>query len=99
MSSFKPESRERDGSAGPGADALVATEALVANIWREVLEVEDIRPEDDFLDLGGDSLHAFRIITAIADKLHVQLELGEFLEHQTVRELVRYLEARSQAAG
>ena len=39
-----------------------STEATLAEIWSEVLERGDLGPEDDFFELGGDSLLAIWLI-------------------------------------
>ncbi|MFI7287515.1 amino acid adenylation domain-containing protein [Streptomyces anulatus] len=43
------------------------TSALAA-IWRDVLGVEEISPDDDFWDLGGNSLYAIRIGTLARER-------------------------------
>ncbi|MFI1245841.1 amino acid adenylation domain-containing protein [Streptomyces anulatus] len=50
--------------AAPAAEASEAPEApavVLAGIWRDVFGVEEIGPDDDFWDLGGNSLYAIRI--------------------------------------
>ncbi|WP_077000520.1 non-ribosomal peptide synthetase [Variovorax sp. KK3] len=44
--------------------ALVGSQLQLAKIWADVLKIEvsDIRPSDNFFDLGGDSLLAMRVI-------------------------------------
>jgi amino acid adenylation domain-containing protein len=39
--------------------------ALVARIWCDVLQVASIEPEDDFFDLGGDSLRAIALMVEL----------------------------------
>ena len=38
-------------------------ERLLARIWAEVLQLDEVGVEDDFLDLGGDSLLAARVVS------------------------------------
>ncbi|MGW9434791.1 type I polyketide synthase [Streptomyces sp. NPDC055607] len=48
--------------ADPGAGSAAAgVAAVLAGIWAEVLGVETVRPDDDFFDLGGDSMLASRV--------------------------------------
>ncbi|MFI1222524.1 MULTISPECIES: amino acid adenylation domain-containing protein [unclassified Streptomyces] len=52
----------RTPAAAPGeASHEAGPAAVLAAIWREVLGVEAIGPDDDFWDLGGNSLYAIRI--------------------------------------
>ena len=45
----------------------------LASIWQEVLGVEVIDPEDDFFDLGGNSLTAMRIVSRIQDVFSLEM--------------------------
>ena len=51
-----------------GHDADLASnqvaETLLA-IWQSILHISEIKPDDDFFDLGGDSLAAIRVLTQI----------------------------------
>ena len=39
--------------------------ATVLLIWQSVLHISEIKPDDDFFDLGGDSLGAIRVLEGI----------------------------------
>ncbi|SEP53567.1 non-ribosomal peptide synthetase [Amycolatopsis saalfeldensis] len=47
-------------------------EHKVFEIWCEALERDDFGVEDDFFELGGDSLHAVRIFGRLNDELGIQ---------------------------
>jgi acyl-CoA synthetase (AMP-forming)/AMP-acid ligase II len=61
-----------------------ATERLVAGIWAEVLGLDPVGAEDDFLSLGGDSILATRIITRLAATLRLDLSVAVCFEAPTV---------------
>jgi len=63
----------RPALAAPFVAPRGPLETLVAGIWQEVLGVEPIGVQDAFLDLGGDSLAAARIVTLLQP--HVPLDL------------------------
>jgi thioesterase domain-containing protein/acyl carrier protein len=63
------------------------TEATVAAIWSELLERGDIGPEDDFFELGGDSLLAVWLVEEIAQRTGRDLPLSLLLERATIRHL------------
>jgi amino acid adenylation domain-containing protein len=73
-------------------------EIAIANIWTEVLGVEDVAPDDDFFELGGDSLGAVRMLAALEDELLVQVDFTDFLDGPTVGALAAVVE-RLLAAG
>ncbi|MFH8669868.1 amino acid adenylation domain-containing protein [Streptomyces anulatus] len=52
----------------PAAEAPEAPAAVLAGIWRDVFGVEEIGPDDDFWDLGGNSLYAIRIGTLARER-------------------------------
>ncbi|KPD14514.1 hypothetical protein ADM96_39270, partial [Burkholderia sp. ST111] len=63
-----------DRAALPAPDATVAdehvepstpAEALLAQIWRDVLGVERVGAHDDFFGLGGHSLLAVRVLSRV----------------------------------
>ncbi len=64
--------------------------ALVA-IWERVLAVSGISIEDDFGDLGGDSINIIRLLNAIAAELGVRIAFREFYGHSTVAELAGHI--------
>jgi amino acid adenylation domain-containing protein len=63
------------------------TEAEIAQVWEEVLEIEGVGVEDDFVELGGDSLVASRILVRIAERCRVEPTLARLFEARTVAEL------------
>ena len=76
-----------------------AVEKLVADIWVEVLKVEPVGAEDDFLDLGGDSVLATRLVSRIRDQLDVELSVASFFEAPTVATQARVIEDILLAEG
>jgi hypothetical protein len=73
-----------------------STEAEIAQVWEEVLEIEGVGVEDDFVELGGDSLLASRILSRIADRCRVEPTLAGLFVARTVAELsVEVLQARA----
>ncbi|HSD40139.1 MAG TPA: acyl carrier protein [Rhodocyclaceae bacterium] len=51
-----------------GNDAdVVSTQvaSTLRKIWQGILHISDIKPDDDFFELGGDSLAAIRVLVEI----------------------------------
>jgi amino acid adenylation domain-containing protein len=84
-----------------GEEPRTETEVLLANIWAENLELSDIGREDDFFDLGGDSLKGAVVAAQVHAALGVDLSLGEIADHPTVSTLATYIDRgrRAGAAG
>jgi amino acid adenylation domain-containing protein len=71
------------GTARPElATAFVAPrtplEAALAAVWRDVLGLDEVGVDDAFLDLGGDSLLATRLVNRVRGELGVEVDLAEF---------------------
>jgi amino acid adenylation domain-containing protein len=80
------------GNAVP-ARAATATDDLTApltEIWSDILGVP-VGPDDDFFELGGNSLFAVRITAALRARGLPPLRLRELYRHPTIRETVASL--------
>ena len=51
----------------------------LSGIFRRVLEAEEVDAESDFFALGGDSLLATRVLSAIARGCGVELTFDDFV--------------------
>jgi thioesterase domain-containing protein/malonyl CoA-acyl carrier protein transacylase/acyl carrier protein len=80
---------EDDGPLSRSSRAMRALpadpiERALAEIFGEVLGVGGVRAEDNFFDLGGNSLIAFRLRTKIEDRLRVSLPVHALVESPTL---------------
>jgi phthiocerol/phenolphthiocerol synthesis type-I polyketide synthase E len=80
---------------GPDADRSATdprtpVERTIAEVWREVLRVQHVGIDDDFFELGGQSLHATRVLARLRPALGPdasRLTIMDVFDHSTVREL------------
>jgi acyl carrier protein len=70
------------------------TESAIAEIWRDMLGVGDVGVHDNFLELGGDSLLATRLVSRMRDAFRVDLPIRLFFEASTVAELAEAVRER-----
>jgi acyl carrier protein len=61
-------------------------EREVVRVWGQVLGVAEVPPGAEFLDLGGDSIGALRVVNRLRASLKVELSMADFLTAATVRE-------------
>ena len=66
-------------------------ERRVAAIWSAQLDVQSVGVNDDFLELGGDSLSALGIISAIETEFGRPLDVYELMSAGSVRPLADLL--------
>ena len=75
-----------------------ATERTIAGIWEELLEMRPVGIRDHFLDLGGDSLTAVRLIVRIWQCFGIQVDFRSIFDYPTVAELAAEVEALREPA-
>lgn len=82
----EPEPAPRSLQVG-SATPMGEVEATLAAIWRRVLSVESVGVDDDFFELGGNSLLAVFAVSE-ANKQGLALTLGQLLRSPTIAGLV-----------
>jgi amino acid adenylation domain-containing protein len=89
---------DRQSLPAPFADRAVyvaprtAIEEVVAGIWSDVLEVEEVGVESSFFELGGHSLLAMTIIARVASSFRVEIPVRRIFETPTVAALSSAIE-------
>lgn len=67
-------------------------EQSIAAIWQQVIGVEKIGLEDNYFELGGDSLLATRISGMVRSQLKLELPLGDIFANPTVGQLADHVQ-------
>ena len=75
----------------PGGPAVVTAprtpvERILAEVWRGVLRLEQVGIDDNFFEIGGDSILAFQIV-AQAHRAGLRLTPRQIFQHQTIASL------------
>ncbi|HJU40181.1 MAG TPA: condensation domain-containing protein, partial [Tahibacter sp.] len=90
---------EPDADAVAGIVAPVTTtEHVVADAWRELLRRDAVSVTANFFALGGNSLLATRVVSALAARLHKRVDVRAVFEHATVRRLAAHVDALADRA-
>lgn len=69
------------------------TERILAHIWSEALRVDRVGMTDRFLELGGHSLQAIRILGKLSRAFGVRIPLRTMFESATVEQLARAVDS------
>jgi acyl carrier protein len=97
MAPHQPGHQELRPPAGgePAREAMDGTRRreLLCSLFASVLGVPEVRIDDSFFDLDGQSLHAALLIGQINSALGVELAITDLFEAPTVAEFDRRLEA------
>ncbi|NGY63288.1 amino acid adenylation domain-containing protein [Lentzea sp. NEAU-D13] len=73
------------------------TEARLAAVWRDVLDVETVSVHDGFFDLGGDSIRAVSLVGSLRAE-GFAVSVRDVFEHRTVARLADHLEQQTAPA-
>jgi acyl transferase domain-containing protein len=90
---------ERARLAHPFMGPRNPTEETMAAIWSEVLGLEGIGVDDDFYELGGDSLLATQVYARLTQSLSPSITLQQVLAHQTIAEFAEAVGQEIEMAG
>jgi yersiniabactin nonribosomal peptide synthetase len=90
LARIEPATGARPARVAPRND----TEAGLAAIWREILELDAIGVHDDFFELGGQSFAAVRVMTRVEQTFGRRLPLSLILEGRTIAALAERLGRR-----
>lgn len=71
----------------PYAPPISETEKTIAEIWQQLLGIQPVGVNDDFFDLGGDSLTATTMIAKLAKLFTKRISLQTIFENSTVSKL------------
>ena len=74
-------------------------EAAIAAIWSKLLGVGDVGAEDDFFELGGNSLIAVRFFTRAKREFGVDMPLSTLFQSPTIRRLAATMQSLGVASG
>ena len=69
----------------------------LAAIWRELFELDRVGIEDDFFELGGDSLTAARLVSRVWSHFAVELGIDDVYDCATIARLAPRIESTSPA--
>jgi len=73
-------------------------EQMIANLWKRVLRIEAVGLDDNFFDIGGDSLLLVAVHSNLQKSLHAEIPVTDLFEFTTVRTLARRLGEHQPAA-
>ncbi|MBL7964596.1 MAG: amino acid adenylation domain-containing protein [Flavobacteriales bacterium] len=85
-----PAPKRRTAAMGPQQRPATPLEKALARVWSEILGVEDIGVEDNFFQLGGNSLLSIRLVARL-EATGIQLPIVKLYQHPTLRDCAAWL--------
>lgn len=89
----KPDFKKAGESGGKPKNE---TEEKLIEIWQSVLGIENMGTEDNFFNMGGDSIKVIRLVSRINKELAVHIEMNDIYIYQTVSGLAAYIDEWGQ---
>ena len=77
----------------PSESPKTSLEKILADVWKDELGVQSVGMDDDFSQLGGDSLSYTRLLLAVERLLSIELDMSELDDNLTVRRLSILIES------
>jgi amino acid adenylation domain-containing protein len=74
-------------------------ETVVAQVWREVLGLDECGITQNFFSVGGHSLKATQVVSRIKLRLGIDLPLRTVFTHPTIEEFANLIKAGTAASG
>jgi amino acid adenylation domain-containing protein len=68
-------------------------ERILSAIWQQVLRVDRVEVNDEFLELGGDSILAAQIVARVREEFRIDLPLFRLFDNCTIAKLAQDLAA------
>jgi amino acid adenylation domain-containing protein len=74
-------------------------ERTLVQVWERILRVQKVGLDDNFFDLGGDSLRLAAVHSSLQKQLQREISLTDLFEFSTIRKLAQHLGHTEQPAG
>lgn len=74
-----------------------ALEKTIADVWRDLLGVSSVGPDDNFFDRGGNSLLMIRVRHTLQEVLGTTIPIVDLFRYPTVRSLAESLKTEEVA--
>lgn len=68
-------------------------EEQVAEIWRDIFGMEQVSIDDNFFDLGGNSLLSVQLVARLRTAFNTELPMSALFESASIAELAKVIEA------
>ncbi len=71
--------------------SLEEVEDQLIGIWKEVLSINEVNPEQNFFDLGGDSIKAMTLARRIKKTFQIKVPIVKIFTYPTIEKLTKWV--------
>lgn len=86
---------QREESAVSHQAVQTETEKALADIWSRCLKLPNVYADDNFFQLGGDSLKAVLVANEMKKDLHLEIDLGTIFANPTIAQLACVIDEKT----
>ena len=66
----------------------------VSRLWSKILKIDKIGIDDNFFDLGGDSLLSVQLVMLLEKEMKIEIPVVKFFQYPTIRNFADYIERK-----
>lgn len=70
-------------------------EKKICQLWQDVLSIDKVGIEDDFFQIGGDSLKLLTLISRMKTLLDIEITITDFFKNKTIKNILHHLQQKS----
>lgn len=89
----KKEKQEMESSPNTGTAPSTPLVQEIAELWASFLDDREVGADDNFFEIGGNSLIGIRILERLSETYSVQLSVRDFYLAQTPARVAELIEA------
>lgn len=75
------------------------TENTLINIWKDLLKIDKININDNFYEIGGNSILTVRMLSRVKSTLNTDIDLINMFTKPTISALASYIDGKEQASS
>jgi amino acid adenylation domain-containing protein len=95
---FAPAAAAESAASSAASEASELEQNLIA-LWKRILRVDGVGLDDNFFDIGGDSLLLVAVHSNLQKTLQIEIPVTDLFEFTTVRTLARRLHSQKTPAA
>ena len=67
-------------------------EIVIASIFEDILSLECVGRNNDFFEIGGNSINVLQVLNAISEKYHINIGISDFYNNSSVQKLSKLVQ-------
>lgn len=90
------EKKEIVSEKDPDRNDWTEVEKEIAVLWKEILKIDRFTKNDNFVQVGGNSLAAVQLVNKIVQKYRIEFMISDFYENLTIARLAQFIETATE---